>query len=84
MECRASAPRATRLVPARNLMAYSEFTLESVERLLGVTTGEADLFPNSPTAPVPDWLRGNRAGNRQAVAGAGLAAPRCCRWCSTR
>jgi hypothetical protein len=48
-------------------MSYSEFTLESVERLLGVTTGEADLFPDLPTAPVPDWLRGSLArGTRLA------------------
>ncbi len=37
-------------------MSYSEFTLEAVERQLGVTTREADLFADSPTAPVPDWL----------------------------
>jgi hypothetical protein len=38
------------------IMSYSEFTLEAVERQLGVTTREADLFPESPTAPVPGWL----------------------------
>jgi hypothetical protein len=42
-------------------MSYSDFTLESVERLLGVTTGEADLFPDLPAAPVPDWLRDSLA-----------------------
>jgi hypothetical protein len=48
-------------------MAYSEFTLESVERLLGVTTREADLFPGLPTAPVPNWLRESLArGTRLA------------------
>jgi hypothetical protein len=37
-------------------MAYSEFTLEAIERQLGVTTQEAVLFPDSPAAPIPDWL----------------------------
>ena len=37
-------------------MAYSEFTLEAVERLLRVKTQEADLFPQLPAATVPDWL----------------------------
>src|SRR6266849_6454226 len=39
-------------------MSYSEFTLEAVERQFGVVTQEAVLFPDSPTAPVPDWLPG--------------------------
>lgn len=39
-------------------MAYSEFTLESVEQSLGITIQEAKLFPKSPTATVPDWLPG--------------------------
>lgn len=37
-------------------MAFSEFSLENVEKLLGITTREADLFPNAAPAPVPDWL----------------------------
>lgn len=37
-------------------MSYSEFTLEAVERLLRVTTQEAALFADVPTAKVPDWL----------------------------
>jgi hypothetical protein len=37
-------------------MAYSEFTLESAEKQLALTTQEADLFPHAPTAVVPDWL----------------------------
>ncbi|HUY32101.1 MAG TPA: hypothetical protein VMV69_04915 [Pirellulales bacterium] len=37
-------------------MSYSDFTLEAVERQLGVTTQEADLFPGSASIPVPDWL----------------------------
>jgi len=48
-------------------MSYSDFTLESVERSFGVTTRDADLFPDLPTAPVPDWLRGTLArGTRLA------------------
>ena len=61
MKWQAPAPRAMRLVSARDLIDYSEFTLESVERLLGVTTREADLFPGLPTARVPEWLRGSLA-----------------------
>lgn len=37
-------------------MAFSEFTLESVEHSLGITTQEADLFPDAVAAPVPEWL----------------------------
>jgi hypothetical protein len=49
-------------------MAFSEFTLEAVERQLGITTQEADLFPNAPIAPVPDWLPGWLArGTRLAL-----------------
>jgi hypothetical protein len=48
-------------------MAFSEFTLEEVERALGITTREADLFPGAP-APVPDWLPGWLArGTRLAL-----------------
>ena len=49
-------------------MSYSEFTLEMVEQKLGVTTQEADLFPASPSAPVPEWLPGWLArGTRLAL-----------------
>ena len=37
-------------------MSYAEFTLETVERQLGVTTQEADLFPGASVAAVPAWL----------------------------
>ena len=37
-------------------MSYSEFTLESVERQLGVTPQETMLFPNLPVVQVPSWL----------------------------
>ena len=39
-------------------MAFSEFTLENVEKSLGITTQEADLFSDATPAPVPDWLPG--------------------------
>ena len=45
-------------MPAKGVMSFSEFTLESVERQLGVTTQEAVLFPDSPVAQVPEWLPG--------------------------
>jgi hypothetical protein len=49
-------------------MSYSEFTLEAVEQKLGVTTQEADLFPDAPTSSVPDWLPGWLArGTRLAL-----------------
>src|SRR5215213_5924093 len=49
-------------------MAFSEFTLEEVERSLGITTQEADLFPRAAPAPVPDWLPGWLArGTRLAL-----------------
>ncbi len=37
-------------------MAFSEFTLEEVERSLGITTQEADLFPGVGAAALPEWL----------------------------
>ena len=37
-------------------MAYSDFTLESVGRVLGVIARAADLFPRLDAAPVPAWL----------------------------
>jgi hypothetical protein len=56
-------------VPRRvNVMSYSEFTLEEVERRLGIVTQEADLFPNSPPVTVPDWLPAMLArGTRMAM-----------------
>jgi hypothetical protein len=49
-------------------MAYSEFNLESVERSLGVSIQEADLFPGRPVAPIPEWLPGQMArGTRLAL-----------------
>ena len=37
-------------------MAYSDFTLEQVGRVLGITTREADLFPGRAPIGVPPWL----------------------------
>ena len=37
-------------------MAYTDFTLESAETLLGVTATPGALFPNTQPAPVPVWL----------------------------
>jgi hypothetical protein len=49
-------------------MSYREFTLETVERQLGITTQEAALFSHAALAPVPDWLPGWLArGTRLAL-----------------
>lgn len=49
-------------------MAFSDFTLETAVRTLGVTVAEADLFPGRPAAPVPPWLPGLLArGTRLAL-----------------
>lgn len=37
-------------------MPYTDFTLESAEATLGVTTRPGDLFPGLRPAPVPAWL----------------------------
>ena len=37
-------------------MAYTDFTLESAEATLGVTTRPGDLFPDLVPAAVPGWL----------------------------
>ena len=38
-------------------MSYSEFTLDKVAEVLGVTTQAAELFPGVGPLPVPPWLR---------------------------
>ena len=38
-------------------MAYTDFTLETVESQLGVRARAGDLFPGLAPVPVPDWLR---------------------------
>lgn len=37
-------------------MTYSDFRIEQVTRLLGVTTAEAELFAGAPPIPPPAWL----------------------------
>ncbi len=49
-------------------MAFSEFTLESVERSLGIRTQEAPLFANATPVTMPEWLPGWLArGTRLAL-----------------
>lgn len=38
-------------------MAYTDFTLETVDRILGVRAQPAELFPQLAALAVPDWLR---------------------------
>jgi hypothetical protein len=38
-------------------MAYTDFTLESVDTQLGVKARPGDLFPDVQPVPVPAWLR---------------------------
>ncbi|MEH1937721.1 MAG: hypothetical protein V7L14_29255 [Nostoc sp.] len=37
-------------------MVYSDFTLEKVAAVLGITTQEADLFPKLVPLSIPSWL----------------------------
>lgn len=49
-------------------MAYTDFTLESAETTLGVTTHPGDLFPNLTPVSVPLWLSDSLArGMRLAL-----------------
>ena len=49
------------------IMSYSEFTLESVGSILGVTSRAADLFPGlQPVAP-PTWLQEQLARGMQGI-----------------
>jgi hypothetical protein len=52
-ELEADAAVFVRSVP----MAYADFTLESVDKILGVTAQPADLFPALTPLDVPAWLR---------------------------
>jgi hypothetical protein len=38
-------------------MAYTDFSLETVDQVLGVTAVPADLFPGLSPLPVPAWLQ---------------------------
>ena len=46
-------------------MAYSDFTLERVAQVFGVTTREADLFSSAPAVAVPAWLVETLSGRTQ-------------------
>ncbi len=48
-------------------MAYSDFTLESAGRLLGVVTRGEDLFPELRRGLAPDWLTDALARGGQGV-----------------
>jgi hypothetical protein len=41
----------------RAIMAYTDFTLETLESVLGITARPADLFPSLAPLPVPVWLQ---------------------------
>jgi hypothetical protein len=46
-------------------MTYSDFTLELVEKVLGVKVQQADLFLSLPALPAPVWLQEVLAKGRQ-------------------
>ncbi len=55
--------RGTDVIIAK--MSYADFTLETVESLLGVRARGGDLFPGLAPVPVPDWLRSNLDRGKQ-------------------
>lgn len=61
---RACAERLV-IVDEGQLMTYSDFTLEIVERAFGVTVRPATLFPALAPLPVPVWLEELLAKGRQ-------------------
>ena len=46
-------------------MTYSDFTLELVEKVLGVKIQQTDLFPTLTAMPVPTWLHDLLTKGRQ-------------------
>lgn len=46
-------------------MTYSDFTLELVEKVLGVKVQQMDLFLSLPALPTPTWLQDVLAKGRQ-------------------
>jgi hypothetical protein len=48
-------------------MAFSDFTLESVSRVLGVISRAADLFPDLQPATAPPWLLESIARGAQGI-----------------
>jgi hypothetical protein len=49
-------------------MPYADFTLESVEKALGLTIQPGDLFPGVTPLAVPDWLQEILARGRSLAA----------------
>ncbi|MEH2086280.1 hypothetical protein [Nostoc sp.] len=49
-------------------MEYSDFTLEKVSAVLGITTQEADLFPKLVPLSIPSCLNDVEAGLGQCIA----------------
>jgi hypothetical protein len=47
----------TRFPKAIELMAYTDFSLETISAILGVSVETADVFPALAPCPVPQWLR---------------------------
>jgi hypothetical protein len=52
-ELEAGAPILVPSIP----MAYADFTLETVDKILGIAAQPADLFPGLTPLDVPAWLR---------------------------
>jgi hypothetical protein len=48
-------------------VSYSDFTLESARRLLGVSAHAADLYPSLQPAVVPPWLKDLLARGTQGI-----------------
>lgn len=46
---------------------YSEFTLESVARVLGVVSRSAELFPDLQPVPIPPWLKDTLERGTQGI-----------------
>ena len=51
----------------RDPMSYSDFNLDSVSRVLGVTTRAADLFPGMQAIAAPPWLQELLARGTQGI-----------------
>ena len=49
-------------------MSYTDFNLDTIEALLGMTIGLGDLFPGLTPVPVPPWLAESLARGRAVAA----------------
>ncbi len=49
-------------------MTYADFTLDSVEKALGLTIRLGELFPQIDPLPSPEWLKDNLARGRASTA----------------